>query len=122
MRGWPPLKHRLVDRLIPPIGSGQEVFVGTRPLDDGWVASVVRIDGFRREFEAVKLGELIRQDLITHLSFTNQETVPIDAVDVEVGRPEGATFYSLAVFVVLLNFSEAKIFGDFLTEYSKPDR
>lgn len=120
--GFPPLERHLVDHLA---GLGvwlgsQEVYVGTRPLDDGWVAAVLRLDHFARKDEAVWLGERVQQDLVAHLCHSNQEDVPIEAVEVEVGRPSGAADFSLAVFVCLASMDEATRFVSFLRRYANP--
>ncbi len=122
MTSFPPLEHRLVDHLSgSPIRQDTlEVFVGTRPVDDGWVAAVLRIDRFSRKQDADWLGIRAHADLLTHLSFVNQETVPIEAVEMEVARPECSRLYSCAAFVALANMTEAEAFVSFLTEYANP--
>lgn len=50
-----PLQQRLADHLKnrpAPIGV-QEVLVGTKPVDDGWVIAFLRIDGCTSEHQAL---------------------------------------------------------------------
>lgn len=119
---FPPVDRQLIDHLarLDVWTGSQEVYVGTRPLDDGWVAAVLRLDSFTRMDQAAWLGERVRYDLVAHLSHTNQEKVPLEAVVVEVGRPEGVAYFSLAVFVCVASMDEATRFVSFLRHYADP--
>lgn len=80
-----PLQQRLADHLKnrpAPIGV-QEVFVGTKLVDDGWVIAFFRIDGCTSEHQAAWFGTCVQDDLLTHLRDANQEDVPAEAVQVE---------------------------------------
>lgn len=117
---YPPLQHRLIRHFanwqVTP--GDQCVFVGTRPIDDGWVVVIVRIDDCIDETEASWLGTRIREDLLTHMRYTNQEDVPPEAVDFEHGVPAGGVGWSVAVYVTLWSMSEAKAMVGFLTAYA----
>lgn len=64
----------------------QGVLVGTKPLDDGWVMSIIKIDRCTNETEAVWLGQCIQSDLIEYISIANDEVAPVEAVMVESGQ------------------------------------
>ncbi|WP_292072850.1 hypothetical protein [Brevundimonas sp. UBA7534] len=119
---YPPLKNGLAHHFSAPdfIPGGQTVYVGVRPLDDGWVIAVVRIDDCADEAEAVWLGSRIRTDMLAHMRFTNQEDVPLEAVDVEQGVPVGGSAWSVAVYVTLSSMREAETMVAFLTAYAEP--
>lgn len=119
---YPPLQHGLAHHLSDPgfTPGGQSVYVGTRPIEDGWVIAVVRVDDCTDESDAVWLGSRIRADLLTHLRFTNQEDVPLEAVDVEHGVPAGGRAWSVAVYVTLGSMREAKMMVAFLAAYVEP--
>lgn len=55
-----PLQRRLADHLptCPNPPGVQEVFVGTRPIEDGWVIVVLRIDGCTTEEQAAWFGHV----------------------------------------------------------------
>ena len=115
---FPPLKRRLrVHFEEPNITPGrQRAYVGRRPLDDGWVMAIVRIDGCTDAEEAIWLSQRIRADLLTHLRFINQEHVPVEAVSTEIGKLE--TEWAVAVSVTLISLEEAARMMDFLTAYA----
>jgi hypothetical protein len=96
----------------------QQVFAGTRPVDNGWVMAVIRIDDCTSEAEAIWFGERIREDLLIHMSFTNQENVPAEAIDVEQGIPVGGAGWSVAVFVTLGSMMEAQAMLKFMKNYA----
>jgi len=52
----------------------QRVLVGTKPLVEGWVMSIIKIDGCTNEAEAVWLGQCIQSDLIEYISIANDES------------------------------------------------
>jgi hypothetical protein len=114
-----PLQHNLGQHLSDPrfTASGQVVYVGTKPLADGWVAAVIRIDNVVSEAEASWLGARIRADVLTHLRFANQEFVPAEAVDAEYGAPHGSRAWSLAVYVTLASPDEAAAMKKFFKVY-----
>lgn len=119
---YPLLQHDLGHHLSDPhfTSGGQAVYVGTRPVNDGWVIAVIRIDGCLNENEASWLGTRIRDDLLTHMRFANQDYVPQEAVDVECGVPAGADIWSIAVYVTLGSMAEAEAMKTFLTNYVQP--
>lgn len=96
----------------------QRVLVGTKPLDDGWVMSMIRIDGCTNEAEAVWLGQCIRSDLIEYISVANDEVTPREAVGIESGQIAPGAGWSIAVYVVLASRQEAAAMFDFLTAYA----
>jgi hypothetical protein len=119
---YPPLQHGLAHHLS---DSGftpgrQSVYVGIRPVDDGWVIAVIRIDDCIDEADAVWLGSRIHADLLAHMRFTNQEDVPLEAVGVEQGVPAGGEGWSVAVYVTLGSMREAEAMVGFLTTYADP--
>lgn len=109
------LRHFAKPQVTP---GGQQIFTGTRPVDDGWVIAVIRIDHCTNEAEAIWLGSRIRADLLTHLCFTNQEKVPVGAVEVEHGIPPGGLGWSVAVFITLGSINEAEAMVSFLKGYA----
>ncbi len=114
--------HRLADHLSDfpgPLGT-QEVFVGTRPTEDGWVIVVLRIDGCATEREAAWFGSRIQGDLLAHLQHANREEVTAAAVEVEWAIPAGAATWSVAVFITLGSMLEAMSMTDFLKAYATP--
>lgn len=119
---YPPLQHGFSHHLSDPrfTPGGQSVYVGTRPIDDGWVVAVIRIDDCTSEDEAVWLGARVRADLLTHLCFANQEAVPVEAVDVEHGVPADGAGWSVAVYVTLGSMRQAGEMMDFLRTYASP--
>lgn len=100
--------------------NAHEVFVGKRPVEDGWVAVALRIDGCASKDQAVWLGDHIQIDLVAYLRHTNQEDVPLEAVQINWAVPEGASTWSVAIYVVLGSAMEADAMADFLTAYAKP--
>lgn len=94
----------------------QRAYVGKQPLDDGWVMAVVRIVGCTDAEEATWLGQRIRADLLTHLRFINQEHVPVEAVNIEIGKVE--TEWAVAVSVTLISLEEAARMMEFLEGYA----
>ena len=96
----------------------QRVLVGTKPLDDDWVMSMIRIDGCTHEAEAVWLGQCIRSDLIEYISVANDEVTPLEAVGIESGQVAPGAGWSVAVYVVLASRQEAAAMFDFLTAYA----
>jgi hypothetical protein len=117
---YPPLDHGLRHHFLGPqvTPGNQQLFVGTRPVDGGEVASVIRIDGCATETEAVWLGEQIHADLISHLRFVNQEEVPFEAVTHEHAVPLGGVDWSVAVYVILGSAEQGEAMVAFLTEYA----
>lgn len=116
---YPPLQHGLAHHLSASgfTPGGQSVYVGVRPVDDGWVIAVIRIDDCMNEAEAVWLGSRIRADVLTHLRFANQESVPDEAVDAECGVPQGSRTWSLAVYVTVASSDEAAAMREFFEVY-----
>ena len=114
-----PLSHSLRQHFFGPHfkPGGQELFVGTRWLDGGEVAAVIRIDGCATEAGAAWLGRQIHADLIAHMRFVNQADVPSEAVIHEYGVPAGAVDWSVAVYVILGSAEQAQAMVIFLTEY-----
>ena len=112
---YPPLQTYLLDHFADPLvtAGSQKIFTSTRPTDDGWVMAVIRIDDCTCEVAAVFLGTRIREDVLIHLCFSNQEAVPAEAVDVEHGVPDGAG-WSVAVYVTLRSMREAETMVGFL--------
>lgn len=100
--------------------NAHEVFVGKRRVEDGWVAVALRIDGCISKDQAVWLGDQIQIDLVAYLRHTNQEDVPLEAVQINWAVPEGASTWSVAIYVVLGSATEADAMADFLTIYAKP--
>lgn len=96
----------------------QRVLVGTKPLDDGWVMSIIKIDGCTDEAEAVWLGQCIQSDLIEYISIANDEVTPVEAVRVESGQIAPGTGWTVAVYVILASREEAAAMFDFLTAYA----
>lgn len=115
---FPPLRRRLRAHFEEPnVTPGrQRAYVGKRPLDDGWVMAIVRIDGCTDAEEAMWLGQRIRADLLTHLRFINQEHVPVEAVNIEIGKVE--TEWAVAVSVTLISLEEAARMMEFLEAYA----
>lgn len=115
---FPPVRRRLrVHFAEPNVTPGrQRAYVGKRPLDDGWVMVIVRIDGCTDAEEAIWLGQRIRADLLTHLRFINQEHVPVEAVSTEIGKLE--TEWAVAVSVTLISLEEAERMMEFLEAYA----
>lgn len=119
---YSPLQQRLADHLKSrpaPIGV-QEVFVGTKPVDDGWVIAFLRIDGCTSEHQAAWFGTCVQDVLLTHLRDANQEDVPAEAVQVEWAVPDGGLTWSVAIFATLGSMAEAKAIVDFLKDYASP--
>lgn len=117
-----PLQQRLANHLThrpAPIGV-QEVFVGTKLVDDGWVIALLRIDGCTSEHQAAWFGTCVQDDLLTHLRYANQEDVPAEAVQVEWAMPDGGSAWSVAIFVTLGSIAEAKAMVYFLKDYASP--
>lgn len=114
-----PLGHGLRQHFLGPQvkPGGQELFVGTRSLDEGDVAAVIRIDGCATEAGAAWLGRQIHADLIAHMRFVNQDDVPVEAVTHEYGVPAGGADWSVAVYVILGSAEQAQAMVNFLTEY-----
>lgn len=114
-----PLGHGLLQHFLGPevTPGGQDVFIGTRPLDGGEVVAVIRIDGCATEAIAAWLGRQIHADLIAHMRFVNQNDVPIEAATHEYGVPAGAVDWSVAVYVILGSADQAQAMVSFLTEY-----
>lgn len=115
-------RHRLADHLLtcPGPPGAQKVFVGTRPIEDGWVIAVLRIDGCTTEKQAAWFGGRVQSDLLDHLRHANQEEVPAEAVEAEWAVPTGAATWSVAVFVTLGSMLEAVAMTDFLKPYAAP--
>jgi hypothetical protein len=116
------LRHRLADHLpdCPGPPGAQEVFVGTKPVEDGWVIAVLRVDGCTTEKQAAWFGGRVQGDLLAHLRHANQEEVPAEAVEAEWAVPAGASTWSVAVFVTLGSMLEAMAMTDFLKAYAAP--
>lgn len=112
------LTNHLSDRPDPP--GVQEVFVGTKGVDDGWVIALLRIDGCTSEEQAAWFGGIVAGDLLTHLRHANQEDVPAEAVQVEWAVPAGGLGWSVAIFVTLGSMAEATALVDFLKDYADP--
>lgn len=117
-----PLRRRLDDHLptCPGPPGALEVFVGTRPMEDGWVIAVLRIDGCTTEKQAAWLGGRVHADLLAYLRHANQEEAPDEAVEAEWAIPADATTWSVAVFVTLGSMLEAMAMTDFLKAYAAP--
>lgn len=118
---YPPLRHGLRQHFL---GAqvkpgGQGLFVGTRSMNGGEVAAVIRIDGCSTKAEAAWLGQQIHADLISHMRFINQEEVPFEAVVHEYGVPTGSVDWSVAVYVILGSAGQAQAMVGFLTEYGR---
>lgn len=96
----------------------QRVLVGTKPLDDGWVMSIIKIDGCTNETEAVWLGRCMQSDLIEYISIANDEVTPVEAVMVESGQIAPGTGWTVAVYVILASPEEATAMFDFMTAYA----
>lgn len=119
---YSPLDHSLALHLDAAgfTAAGQQVHVGTRPLPDGWVIAVLRVDNCTSQAEAAWLGACVQADVLTHMRFCNQQAVPLEAVEVEHGVPNGAASWSVAVFVTLGSMDEADVMREFLTAYAGP--
>jgi len=115
---FPPLRRRLRAHFEEPnVTPGrQRVYVGKRRLDDGWVMAIVRIDGCTDAEEAMWLGQRIRADVLTHLRFINQDHVPVEAVNIEIGKVERE--WAVAVSVTLISLEEAARMMEFLEAYA----
>lgn len=115
-------RHRLADHLLncPGPPGALEVFVGTRPIEDGWVIVMLRIDGCTTEEQAAWFGGGVQSDLLDHLRHANQEEVPAEAVAAEWAIPAGAATWSIAVFVTLGSMLEALAMTDLLKAYAAP--
>lgn len=116
------LLHRLAEHLLdcPGPPGALDVFVGTRPVEDGWVIAVLRVDGCTTEKQAAWLGGRVQDDLLAHLRHANQEEAPDEAVEAEWAIPAGTTTWSVAVFVTLGSMLEAMAMTDFLKAYAAP--
>ncbi|URI14338.1 hypothetical protein [Brevundimonas albigilva] len=119
---YAPLQRRLADHLLgrPDPSGAQEVFVGTRAVDDGWVVALLRIDGCTSEEQAAWFGSVVQGDLHAHLRHANQEDVSAEAVQVEWAVPAGGVGWSVAIFVTLGSMAEAMAVAGFLKEYAAP--
>lgn len=109
------LRHFMAVEVTP---GHQCVLVGTKPLDDGWVMSIIKIDGCTSEAEAVWLGQCIQSDLIEYISIANDEVAPVEAVMVESGQIVPGACWTVAVYVVLASREEAAAMFDFMTAYA----
>ena len=119
---YAPLQRRLADHLPDrpdPIGV-QEVFVGTRAVDDGWVIAMLRIDRCTSDDQAAWFGSVVQGDLLDHLRHTDHEDVPAEAVQIEWAVPAGGLGWSVAIFVTLGSTAEAMAVASFLKEYAAP--
>ena len=119
---YPPLQRRLADHLPdrPDPTGVQEVLVGTKVVDDGWVIALLRIDGCTSEDQAAWFGSVVQGDLITHLQHANQEDVPAEAVQAEWAVPAGGLGWSVAIFVMLGSMAEAMAMANLLKDYGAP--
>lgn len=96
----------------------QRVFVGSRPPEDGWTTAIIKIEGCTDAAEAVWLGQRIRSDIIDHITITNDEVTPVEAVGVESGFSAIGAGWIVAVFVILATQEQAAELCDFLTAYA----
>lgn len=96
----------------------QRVLVGTKPLEDGWVMSIIEIDGCTSEAEAVWLGQCVQSDLIDYISIANDEVTPLEAVMVKFGQIPPGAGWTVAVYVTLASSEEAAAMFDFMTAYA----
>ena len=96
----------------------QRVLVGTKPLEDGWVMSIIKIDGCTSEAEAIWLGQCVQSDLIDYISTANDEVTPLEAVMVEFGQIPPGACWTVAVYVTLASSEEAAAMFDFMTAYA----
>ena len=96
----------------------QRVLVGTKPLNDGWVMAIIRIDGCTNDAEAAWLGQRIRSDVIEYISVANDKVTPVEAVGIESGQIASGAGWTVAVYVTLASREEAAAMFDFLTTYA----
>ena len=99
---------------------GQRVLVGTKSMGDGWVASIIRLDGCASHDEAAWIGARIQADLVDYIGIVNDEDVSMEAVAVECGLGPGVAGWSVAVYVTLASAQEAGAMFDFLADYALP--
>lgn len=98
----------------------QRVFIGSRPLEEGWTMAIIKIEGCTDAAEAAWLGQRIRPDIIEYISMANDEVTPVEAVGVESGFNVAGAGWTVAAFVILASREEAAEMCDFLTAYASP--